>query len=239
MNHPTIGVTMSRSLSEYGYSLLTITEAYITALERSGACPVLIPLGLGESRLDDILARVDGLLFTGGGDVHPERYNSQPHPLVDGVDADRDRVEIYLLHQAIRKGIPFLGVCRGLQVINIALSGTIYEDILDQRANSLQHSNFPEKPRDYLAHSIEIVPDSRLSQWLGQPTAQVNSLHHQGIKDLAPGLKASAYASDGLIEAFEIPDHRFSLAVQWHPEWLPKEANMDFLFEDLIRAAGG
>jgi putative glutamine amidotransferase len=238
MRTPIIGVTMARSLSESGYSILTITEAYIEALERVGACPILIPLGLAENRLQEILSKVDGLLFSGGGDVHPERYNSQIHPLVDRVDPDRDRVEIYLVNEAIQKEIPFLGICRGLQVINVALGGTIYEDILDQRLNSIRHDYSPGKPRQYLAHTVDIEAESRLAQLLGKSTTHVNSLHHQGIKDLAPNLKVNATASDGLIEAFEVKNYRFGLAVQWHPEWLASEDNMDILFLELARAAG-
>lgn len=237
INAPIIGITTSRQLSEHGYPLLTITEAYVAALARSGACPVLIPLGLTEDRLDALLDRIDGILFSGGGDVHPDRYNSLLHPLVANVDHDRDRVEVFLLNASLQKNLPILGICRGLQLMNIAMGGTIYEDILDQRPDSIQHSYFPGKPRDYLAHSVEIAHKSRLAQILEKQTAQVNSLHHQGIKDLAPGLKASAFASDGLIEAFEISDYRFGLAVQWHPEWLPEEANMDILFRELIQAA--
>lgn len=238
METPTIGVTISRSFSESGYSILTITEAYVTALERSGACPVLIPLGIGENKLNIILAKVDGLLFTGGGDVHPDLYYGQHHPLVNRVDTDRDRVEIHLLKQAMQMQIPFLGICRGLQLINIASGGTIYEDILDQRPNAIQHDQSSQKPRDFLAHTVAIEPDSLLANILEKASAQVNSLHHQGIKELAPGLKASAFAPDGLIEAFEIPGYRFGMAVQWHPEWLPDEANMDILFRELIRSAG-
>jgi putative glutamine amidotransferase len=238
MRDPIIGVTTARLQSESGYPILTITEAYIEALVRNGACPILIPLGLPEISLREIVAQVDGLLFSGGGDVHPERYNGQLHPLVDRVDPDRDRVEIFLINEAIQRETPLLGICRGLQVINIALGGTIYEDILDQRPNSIQHENSAGHPRQYLAHSVKIVPDSRLARISGKLASPVNSLHHQGIRDLAPNLIINATASDGLIEAFELEGYRFGMAVQWHPEWLAPENNMDELFRELVRVAG-
>lgn len=233
---PVIGLTTTRGQSRYGYPMMTLTEAYINAISRSGACPLLIPLGLPEELLSGLLSRIDGLLLTGGGDVHPNQYGSLEHPLVSEVDADRDRVEIYLVKEAIARNVPFLGICRGIQVLNIALGGSIYEDILDQKPDALRHNYFPDKPRQYLAHSVDINPDSLLSNMLGQKQALVNSMHHQGIKSLAPGLIASATAPDGLIEAVELPGYLFGIAVQWHPEWLPEEAAMDSLFKGLKEA---
>ena len=237
MRMPVIGLTMTRGQSRYGYPMLTLTEAYVNAVARAGTCPLLIPLGLPENVLGDILSRIDGLLLTGGGDVHPDQYSSQEHPLVNEVDTDRDRVEIYLIREAIDRKIPFLGICRGIQVLNIALGGTIYDDILDQHPGALRHNFFPEMPRQYLAHPVSIAPDSLLSKLLGRLQAPVNSLHHQGIKSLAPGIAACAIAPDGLIEAVELPDYPFGVAVQWHPEWLPEEAAMDNLFQGLAKAA--
>jgi putative glutamine amidotransferase len=239
MSTPIIGVTMGSSLSEYHYPILTITEAYVQALIRAGGCPLMIPLGLPETALHDMLLKLDGILFSGGGDVQPERYGSEPHPLVREVNLDRDRLEIFLVQESIKNELPVLGICRGIQVINVALGGSLFEDILDQRPASIRHSYFPEMPRDYLAHTVDIVPDSHLSQIIQKTNASVNSLHHQGIKELAPGLKATGYASDGLVEALEIPNYKFGLAVQWHPEWLPEEASMDAIFRELIRTADG
>jgi putative glutamine amidotransferase len=194
-------------------------------------------LGLAEETLDAILRRLDGIVFTGGGDVAPERYGSQAHPLVDDVDADRDRVEVHLLKRTLEQGLPFLGICRGLQVINVALGGTLYEDILDQRPNSLKHQYYPNWPRNYLAHSVQVEQNSRLGKMLGAPAVQVNSLHHQGIRDLAAPLQATAFAPDGVIEAFELAEHPFGMAVQWHPEWLQEHLPMQTLFRTFVRAA--
>jgi putative glutamine amidotransferase len=239
MQSPVIGVTSTRQTSEHGYAILTITEAYIQSLVQAGACPVMIPLGLSKQELNSLLDRLDGLLFSGGGDVHPSQYGSQFHPLVDDVILDRDEMELYLIPEAIHRQLPFLGICRGLQVINVALGGTLYEDVLDQLPGALRHRYFPDMPRSYLAHSVEIVSDSRLGNILGKLTAQVNSLHHQGIRQLAPGLHPTAHAPDGLIEAFEIPTHPFGMAVQWHPEWLPDHASMNNLFNEFVQSARG
>ncbi len=237
MAQPIIGLTCSREKNQHGYTYLYVVEAYTAAINRAGGCPVLIPLGLAHDTLKAILDRVDGVLFTGGGDVYPEQYGSQMHPLVAGVDRDRDAIEIQLLQDIVRIKLPFLGICRGLQVINVAFGGTLYEDLLDQRTNSLRHQYFPEFERTHLAHVVNFEPNSQLTQILGVSSAQVNSLHHQGINRIAPNLRTTAYAPDGLIEAFELEEYPFGLAVQWHPEWLPRKAEMVSLFEAFIKAA--
>jgi putative glutamine amidotransferase len=156
---------------------------------------------------------------------------------VSSVDGDRDRVEIELLKGAVQRGLPFLGVCRGLQLVNVALGGGLYEDLLDQRPGSHRHDYFPEQPRDYLAHPVQVEPDSRLAQAAGEGELVVNSMHHQGIRGLAPGLRATACAPDGLIEAIELPEVPFGLAVQWHPECLLDQAPNRRLFQAFVQAA--
>lgn len=237
MTRPLIGITTYRSLSRYSYPVISLTEAYVQALSLAGADPLLVPPGLPDKGMGSLLARLDGILFSGGGDIHPRFYGSQPHPLVTEVDEDRDRVEIALVRQAMQRGTPFLGICRGLQVINVALGGSLYEDLLDQYPNSLKHDRFPEKERDYLAHSVSIDENSQLAEILGTQEVQVNSLHHQGIRKAAPGLRSTAHAPDGVIEAVEAPEHPFGLAVQWHPEWLQAHLVMRSLFERFVQAA--
>ncbi len=232
-----IGVTTSRNTSLYGFPAFTLTEAYASALLEAGAAPVLIPLGLSEAALELLVSRLDGVLFSGGGDVKPERYGGEPHPRVGFVDEDRDRVEASLLEQTLRRKVPFLGICRGLQVINVALGGTLYEDLGDQYPNALQHDNFDDRPRDYLAHPVKIEGDSQLAKIVGSTSMEVNSLHHQGIRQLASRLRATACSPDGLIEAFELPGYAFGLAVQWHPEWMQEHLSMRQLFLEFTRAA--
>lgn len=236
MRAPLIGITTTRRTSEYGYPVLGIAEAYVSALVRAGAAPVLVPLGLPDDLLASLISRLDGVLFSGGGDVHPQRYNGAQSPLVNSIDADRDRVEIELIQQAAGNGLPFLGICRGLQVINVALGGDLYADIRAEVPQALRHDRFPEKPRGHLAHPVELAEGSRLRTILGADQAQVNSLHHQGIRRLAGDLHPAAYAPDGLVEAFELPASPFGLAVQWHPEELQEDPDMRHLFQVFIHA---
>jgi putative glutamine amidotransferase len=234
---PLIGITTSRISSAHGYPLIAVAEAYVEALAKAGANPLLIPLGLPQARLYELTSRLDGVLFSGGGDIHPQRYGGQTHPQVNTVDEDRDRVEIQIFRDCLELEKPFLGICRGLQVINVAMGGDLYEHILDQRPGSLKHDRFPEQARDYLAHTATLVGGSRLNAVLQAEVVPVNSLHHQGIKRLAEGLKSSALAPDGIIEGIELPDFPFGIAVQWHPEWLPHQAEMQALFAAFAGAA--
>jgi len=233
---PFIGLTSARTLSIYSTQMISVGEAYISALERAGACPVVIPLGLEEYTLKKIIGHLDGLLFTGGGDLHPQRYGSNLHPKVALVDEDRDRVELALVEWVVSNGMPFMGICRGLQLINVALGGSLYEDLTDQHPGSLKHDYFPGYPRDELVHPVKIVEGSLLNQTLTIDTIQVNSLHHQGIRSLAQDLNAAAYAPDGVVEAVELPGHPYGLAVQWHPEWLQEHQSMRRLFTSFVAA---
>ena len=215
-----IGITVDRSLNRSGYPHFEIPEAYCDSIIKTGGTPILIPPDLPNNRLRELLNRLDGILFSGGGDIEPARYGSPEHPRVASVDPDRDRLEIELLHHVTRLEMPFLGICRGLQLINVAFGGTLYEDLTDQFSQKIRHDQFPTQPRDYLAHPVEIINDSRLAKIIGKSEIRVNSLHHQGIRRLADNLIASAYAPDGLVEGIEIPNYPFGLAVQWHPECL-------------------
>jgi len=232
-----IGITTSRNSSLYGFPVFVLTEAYANALLDAGAAPVLIPLGLSEPALDQLLSRLDGVLFSGGGDVHPGRYGGQPHPKVDFVDEDRDRVEAQLVARVLEREIPFFGICRGLQVINVALGGSLYEDLGEQYPGALKHDQFDDQPRDKLAHPVRVEADSSLAQLLGATSVEVNSLHHQGIRRLASSLRPIAFAPDGVIEGIELLGHPFGLAVQWHPEWLQAHAPMRALFQAFVEAA--
>jgi len=152
------------------------------------------------------------------------------------VDVDRDQVELFLVHEAARRGLPFLGICRGIQLINVAMGGTLYVDIADQRPGSIQH-DYHGYPRKYLAHSVS-VEDKRLAGILGSTQVEVTSFHHQGVEKLATAFRATAYAPDGLIEALELPGYPFGLAVQWHPECMLDVPSMQNLFRAFIEASG-
>lgn len=224
-------------MNRRGMQLVALAEAYVKALAEAGASPVLIPTDLDEDDLAALFSRLDGIVFTGGGDIHPAYYHTAEHPKVDEVDTARDRTEFYLLNRVIEEGKPFLGICRGIQLVNVGLGGTLYSDIADQVPNALRHDWYPDWPRDHLAHSVQLESSSLLGKLLGQTEIHVNSLHHQAIAKLAPGLKPTAYAPDGIIEGVELPDHPFGLAVQWHPEWLTASAPMRALFKAFVEAA--
>jgi putative glutamine amidotransferase len=236
MPKPLIGLTTTRMPNPDGRPTFAVNEPYVRAVSAAGGLPVLIPLTLSDDDLVGLLPRLDGILFTGGYDVDPRRYGSQPHPKVEKIDADRDRVELRLAQGVVEGGKPFLGICRGFQVLNVALGGSLYEHILDQLPGAIQHDRHGD-PRDFLSHSVSVEADSRLADILSGSQVQVNSLHHQGVRKLAPTLSPTAYATDGLIEAFELPGHPFGLAVQWHPEELQAHASMRSLFQAFVRSA--
>ncbi len=236
MSLPMIGLTGWRTTNQQGSPSTTVSEKYTQAVAGAGAVPLIIPLGLPEDHLEALVARLDGILFTGGGDVHPARYGSEMHPRVDSIDEERDRLEIWLVRRAAQRAVPFFGICRGIQVINVALGGTLYEDILDQMPGGQRHQFTSGEPRNFLAHPVRVAEGSRLAGILGSLEVGVNSLHHQGIRRLAPLLQATAWAPDELVEAVELPGHPFGIAVQWHPEWLQEHAAMRALFRAFAEA---
>ncbi|HEY9720490.1 MAG TPA: gamma-glutamyl-gamma-aminobutyrate hydrolase family protein, partial [Oscillatoriaceae cyanobacterium] len=187
--------------------------------------------------IPELLEGLDGLLFTGGEDIEPKHYGETPHPLLGALDSDRDRFELALFkHAWDHSDMPILGVCRGLQIMNVALGGTLWQDLPSQRPSHVHHS---QRDHRYKAvHPMKVDPESRLGKLLPRVIA-VNSLHHQGIKDLAAGLRATAFSPDGLVEAVESDDHACRLAVQWHPENLVAANYPEFLalFRHLVEHA--
>ena len=230
MSYPVIGVTTMRRKNQHGMQLASLAEAYVEALIQAELCPVLIPSGMPEPAVDNLLERLDGVLFTGGGDIATDFYHTQEHPKVNGVERDRDRLELLLLERVVQEGKPFLGICRGLQLINVGLGGSLYADIADLVPGADKHDYYPDWERDFLSHPVTVQTGSRLASILGSNSSRVNSLHHQAICDLASDLVATAHAPDGIIEAVEIPHHPFGIAVQWHPEWLTAYSPMRALF---------
>lgn len=241
MTPPIIGITTRTAPVPPSFlPSVMVQQSYTNAILNAGGLPVLIPSDIKERDWLVIFKHLDGLLLTGGGDIATELFNGQQHPAVYGIDASRDAFELGLTRHAAQDGKPFLGICRGLQVANVALGGTLYTHIADQLPNALVH-DFPGddglQTRTALAHLVRIEEDSQIGKILAEPILQVNSLHHQGIKDIAPGLKAVAYAPDGLIEAVELPGHPFGIAVQWHPEWLTDQAAIRRLFKAFVDAS--
>jgi putative glutamine amidotransferase len=238
MPAPLIGVTASYVPAEGSRAAqFTVGEAYLKALLNAGGLPVIIPPALSGQPLREMFDRLDGVLFTGGGDIDPDIFAGQPHPRVYGIEPERDTLEIELVQLAAGQGKPFLGICRGIQVVNVALGGSLFTDIADLFSAEIKHDNFPGVPREHLAHLVSIEASSRLASILGSQPVAVNSMHHQGLERLAPALKAAACSPDQLIEAVELPAHPFGLAVQWHPEWLQHDPAQRALFRALIAAA--
>jgi putative glutamine amidotransferase len=217
-----------------------MNHRYFTALAAVGAAPVMVPLLEGEA-LRAVYESLDGVFLAGGVDVDPSSYGHERHTLCGSTDRERDRVELQLARWSLEDGKPLLGVCRGMQVINVARGGSLYQDCGDQYPDSIKHDYFPNAgyERDYLAHEARVVADTRLRRAYGVPEIRVNSMHHQGIRDMGEGLVASAYAPDGLVEALEDPDRPFAVGVQWHPEMLVEsDEGTRRLFRAFVEAAG-
>ncbi len=236
MPPPLIGITTHSHRAPDWAELGHLRAMIVRSVERAGGLPVIVPLELSDDSLRRLYERLDGLLFAGGGDVDPARYGADMHPAVRGVDAERDRTEIALARWAASERRPFFGICRGAQMVNVALGGGLYRD-LSEAPEARPHTYYPGYPYDLRPHAIQIEEETTLARVIGQRMVTVNSLHHQAVRDLAPGLRASARAPDGLIEAVELSDHPFALAVQWHPEMLPDAPEMRRLFEALVEAA--
>ena len=233
---PLIGISTNQSANNYNQPTVMLMQSYINAVMLAGGVPVLIPSMIHEDGWDALYARLDGVLFSGGGDIALERFSGEPHPRIDDVDLQRDSVEFKMLDAAATDGKPFLGICRGCQVVNVALGGTLYTHIRDQLPNALDHS-YPGNMRTVLVHEVKIEEGSRIAEVMGEPILKVNSLHHQGLKDIAPSLRVTGHAPDGLVEAVELPDHPFGIAVQWHPEWLTDQVPTQNLFKKFVEAA--
>jgi putative glutamine amidotransferase len=219
-----------------------MSQQYVRVLVSAGAVPWIIPLIQDDAAtLRGIYDRLDGVFLPGGVDLDPSAYDEAPNNLVGRTDPARDEIELSLTRWALEDGKPLLAVCRGIQVVNVAAGGTVHQDLASQLPGAIKHDYFPRRGqynRDLLAHDVEVTDGSRLASLLGASTVQVNSMHHQGIKQLAPGLLSTAHAPDGLIEGLESPNGHFLLGVQWHPEALvERDPRMHRLFTAFIQAA--
>ena len=237
MQKPFIGITTRNGKDSDGHPLSALQHSYIKAITQAGGIPVLIPSLLEEEDFLDLYSRLAGILFSGGGDVSLDYFRGDDHPRIGGVDLKRDSVEIGLMKAAVNDGKPVLGICRGAQVMNITLGGTLYTHIPDQLQGALDH-DYPGDLRRVLVHSVNVNEESRAAEIFGETLLNVNSLHHQGLKDIAPLLRAVGHSPDGLVEVVELPDHPYAVAVQWHPEWLTDQVPMQRLFKSFVDAAG-
>jgi putative glutamine amidotransferase len=235
VGRPVIGVTSApRTAQVAGLELPVeaVTEQYLQTLIRAGAAPVVLPVH-GTSP-GEVLPRLDGIALTGGGDVDPSLYGKEPRAETYGVDPERDRFEVELIHRAVDVDVPLIAICRGIQMLNVALGGTLTQDIEAELGSPVDHRqpDHWEEP----SHDVRIDPASSLGQVVGDGIA-VNSMHHQAVERPAPGLRAVAWAPDGVIEAVEAEGLRFCLGLQWHPEYLGPEHPTFRALEAFVRAA--
>ncbi len=207
---PLIGVTTYGRNEDNRFEL---QGNYIDAVRRGGGIPLLLPPG--EARWQQLFQHLHGLVLTGGGDLDPKHYGGQDHEAIYMMDRERDASELALGLAAVENGLPTLGVCRGAQVLNVALGGTLYEHLPDAVGDAVAHRAPPREP---VAHTVKVKANSRLADIVKELEFSSISWHHQGLRDVAPGLEVVAHAPDGAIEAIEMPDHPWLIAVQWHPE---------------------
>jgi len=230
MSRPVIGITTYLTPARWGHwdeEAALIPSAYVDAVERSGGRALLVPPS--DNGVEETLDAVHGVVFSGGADLDPELYDQEPHATTAGVQPERDRAELALLQAALARDMPVLAVCRGSQILNVARGG----DLVQHLPEVVGDDKHIQTPGTFADHDVSLEGGTRLAALLGEH-APVKSHHHQGFGRVGEGLRVSAHAEDGTIEAVEAPEQRFALGVLWHPE-----AGEDLrLFEELVREAG-
>jgi putative glutamine amidotransferase len=234
---PLIGIPCHAIIrAETGRPIYANNRAYVHALESAGGVPILIPMLKDLNILKALLTRLDGLLLPGGIDLHPGRYGEAAHPLSEEADPELDEFEMNLAFLALQMDLPILGICRGMQLINVALGGSLYQDVSNQYPDCIAHSH-RNLERTHLAHHITIEPGSRMEKVLGTQEVMVNSLHHQAVKDPGKGVCITGRAVDGIPELLEVPGYRFVMAAQGHPEEIyTREPAFARLFSAFVQA---
>lgn len=236
---PLIGIPCAGNVrSHRNYRRFAIGQSYCHAVELSGGAPILIPLLEDEETQQAVYHRLDGLLLAGGGDIDPRLFGQERRAKLVSVDRLRDQVELLLSRRAFEDDLPVLAICRGVQMLVLALGGTLFQDIPSQVPGALRHDFHPDHPRNYLGHEIAVERGTQLANLLGVERIRVNSFHHQSVQDVPPVLQVIARAPDGVVEAVEATAKRFILGVQWHPEELVEDdPRMTRLFTAFVDAA--
>ncbi|MDO5426095.1 MAG: gamma-glutamyl-gamma-aminobutyrate hydrolase family protein [Eubacteriales bacterium] len=234
MKKPIIGILGSSAVYD-GSERHFVNTSYLNAILKNGGIPMVIPSMSAEEDRRQLLELCGGILFPGGDDVDPHLFGEEPHPLIGNMNESEDLAGIEALRFADEKELPVLGICKGMQLVNVARGGSLYQDLSEFTSGHLLHRR-PEL-RDYPLHTVSIAGDSKLRQILGTGELRVNSIHHQCVKKVGKGLKVTAWAADHVPEAMEDEKGRI-LLVQWHPElFLERDARMHALFADLIARA--
>ncbi len=216
-----------------------VRPSYTRAVALAGGAPALIPLETDEVALRAVYNRLDGIVLSGGGDISPDRYGAAQSPYTTGVDTNRDEADLRLARWAVEDDKPLLCICRGTQVLNVAMGGTLFQDIREQVPGALRHDS-PAEDEWFMrtVHPVEVSTASYLADVMGLCRISVNSLHHQALDRIGSGLRVVANAPDGIIEGIEHPERRFVIGVQWHPEALAEQMEpMRRLFSALVSAA--
>lgn len=234
MRKPLIGLTPSHDTDNDD---IKMRPTYLRALKAAGGIPVVMPLEASEEELEQLATDLDGFIFTGGPDVHPFVFGEETHMHCGNVSEARDQMEIALLPHVMKRTKPILGICRGIQVLNIALGGNIWQDIPSMTDQIVPIAHTQPFSYHLPCHSVFLEEESQLKKIVEKSTLRVNSMHHQAVRNLAPGLTASAYSQDHLIEALEMPGYPFFIGVQWHPEYLWEKNEEAFrLFQTFVKA---
>lgn len=234
MRKPLIGLTPIHDTDNHD---IKMRPTYLKALKAAGAIPVVMPLEASEEDLKQLAEEFDGFIFTGGPDVHPFLFGEETQAHCGNVSYERDQMELSLLPLILELGKPVLGICRGIQILNIALGGNIWQDIPSQVKQDFPIAHSQPFRYNMPSHTVTLTEGSLLSKLAGEKTLKVNSMHHQAVKDVAPGLTATAYSPDQLVEGVEMPGYPFFLGVQWHPEYLWEKDEMAFrLFQNFVDA---
>ncbi|MBN1588025.1 MAG: gamma-glutamyl-gamma-aminobutyrate hydrolase family protein [Pirellulales bacterium] len=248
---PLIGIT-----STVRKRSVTVPLAYARAVYEAGGAPVIVPAVDDDALRAEFVRRLDGLVLTGGGDVPPSAYGEEPHATVKLMTEARWNFEPKLIDQWLDSGKPLLGVCLGAQMVNVVQGGSLVQDVPGEVGRSVVHAHPPDKKdsekkktraesdgkkkaveKEPITHRVTLAADSRLREILGVDQLTVVSSHHQAARRLGRGIRAAAHSDDGVIEALEIPDHRWAVFVQWHPEQMDR-AHRQALFGSLVRACG-
>ena len=222
---PVIGITTGYDEDK---KMLYLKEGYYEAIYQSGGLAVAIPFTCDEENLLEHLENYDGILLSGGSDIDPKFYGESNMPYNGTISPIRDQCELFMAKKIIEANIPLLGICRGIQVMNVAMGGTLFQDIYAQNKESTMFMHTQSAPTWYPSHEITMKKDSWVYRSFGKEKGEVNSFHHQAIKDIGKGFEATSHSGDGIIEAIEYTKNRFCVGVQWHPE-LMWQHNPEFL----------
>ena len=233
MSVPLIGIT-AYSRNEAGE--VSLPGAYLDAVLLAGGTPLILPpQPITEAQVDRILDSIDGLIFAGGGDINPSMYGGENHQTLYLMDQERDEFELALARAVLKRNLPALGICRGMQILSVASGAALIPHVPDVYGESIAHRL--DHPRRPIHHPVMLVPDSQIAQMMANSEVTVMSWHHQAVRQVPPGWRSAASAADGLVEAIERIDRPWQIGVQWHPELSPEDPAHQRIFQAFVQAA--